>query len=677
MAMRLALLGFASLAMAGFARSQAVELISGTVLGFRSGMAVDGATVVLVGTLHVFVTGPDGRFVLGPVSAGSYVLEASAPGYRAERSEAGAGTELRITLHSKIQDVRPAEPAFVWPLRVPSSLLTLAGATSRFPGAEMARRGGLDAAHVVRGLWMQQVGVMTDGMHLVPSRPHNSPLYALLGVDQVEMVPGPYALTWGPGLLSALRVRTAMPEPGGQWSVAYGSRYGSVRAGGYGAARLGPASVLLQAAYLSEGSYPGGQDAVARDGMMFLRQRAAINLSKGAHLSLAAAYTEAGLEHPPAGLTHYGAIRRGHASGAVHQAWPGRLLRAVDLSGGWQRTGGREAGSSTMLVGMVFGRVAAQLAPAVGVAFELGVDGRSTSHGSQSDYWRLRETGLFAQGTLGGSRLTSVAAARMDFVRARDQSLAIAEFYLSGAASATAALTGTWQLSLGAGTVARTAGVHERFGTASPFVQAPNTFIVRGKPNLGPERSWQVDMRIRAHHTSLATGMAIYLRHLDGYISISSRDAPAYGNGDAIFWGGELWAERPVAGSIATAHASVSYLRGFDHATRESVFAVTPASFSLGIDAVAPGELLEAGAVVTGALRQGHVARELGESPTPGFVTADMWIGLPMPLRTRLHVLLRNAGDTTYGLHVSGRSASGARVVEPGRTWVFRLARSL
>lgn len=87
------------------------------------------------------------------------------------------------------------------------------------PGVNAARRGPLGFDPNVRGLTESAVGVYIGGMRTFPAGPlrMDSPLSHVdpSSIANVEVVKGPYALTWGPGNMSAIRAqpRGANPPP--------------------------------------------------------------------------------------------------------------------------------------------------------------------------------------------------------------------------------------------------------------------------------------------------------------------------------------------------------------------------------------------------------------------------------------------------------------------------------
>ncbi len=85
------------------------------------------------------------------------------------------------------------------------------------PGTDVMRRGALGLDPVVRGLRDTQLGVYVDAARTLPGGPAgmDSPMSHIdpAHVQSMEVITGPYALTWGAGNLSAIRVTThALPS---------------------------------------------------------------------------------------------------------------------------------------------------------------------------------------------------------------------------------------------------------------------------------------------------------------------------------------------------------------------------------------------------------------------------------------------------------------------------------
>jgi iron complex outermembrane receptor protein len=135
----------------------------------------------------------------GQTSSASLQLTPFAPSLSAIRVVAlrGDGVQEQLVKREQIEAVVPHDAADV--LRV-------------LPGTDAMRRGAIGLDPVVRGLRDTQLGVYVDAARTFPGGPagmdtpmsHVDPSH----VQSMEVMTGPYALTWGAGNLSAIRVNT-------------------------------------------------------------------------------------------------------------------------------------------------------------------------------------------------------------------------------------------------------------------------------------------------------------------------------------------------------------------------------------------------------------------------------------------------------------------------------------
>jgi iron complex outermembrane receptor protein len=173
----------------------------------------------------------DGQYVLS-VPPGTHTILAQALGYRTARQtvtvQAGATVTIDFTLETRPLDVAGVQVTVLRPDLTPTVQLEERQVREANPkdvgellrnleGVDAVRRGPLGLDPVVRGLRETEVGTYLDGTRLEPAGPArmDSPLTHLdpSAVRNVEVIKGPYALTWGAGNLSAIRVETqALPE---------------------------------------------------------------------------------------------------------------------------------------------------------------------------------------------------------------------------------------------------------------------------------------------------------------------------------------------------------------------------------------------------------------------------------------------------------------------------------
>ena len=204
---------------------QARYAIEGTVVA-DGDRPVPFARVSVAGTTRGAVTDGDGRFRIGGLRAGEYTLRISRGGYRVRTVSIAlrdADVSRSFTLAVEPIPVPGIDVSILRPDLQPATELAREeireaspqdpGQLLRvIPGANAVRRGPLGLDPVVRGFRETQVGVYLDGTRVFPAGPARMDA-ALTHVDpsaigSLEVVKGPYALTWGPGNLTAIRAAT-------------------------------------------------------------------------------------------------------------------------------------------------------------------------------------------------------------------------------------------------------------------------------------------------------------------------------------------------------------------------------------------------------------------------------------------------------------------------------------
>jgi iron complex outermembrane receptor protein len=186
-----------------------------------------GVNVVLNGTTYGAATDARGVFRIPSASPGDYTLAAHFVGYRTEQHTiqvvAGDTTHIRLTLRpASIQmsgiEVTALRPDLQRTTRYDAAALRESNPRDsgelvrEVGGVDAVRRGPVGLDPVVRGLRETQVGMYIDGTRSFASCAGrmDSPLAHIdpSAVQSIEVVKGPYALTWGAGNLSAIRVET-------------------------------------------------------------------------------------------------------------------------------------------------------------------------------------------------------------------------------------------------------------------------------------------------------------------------------------------------------------------------------------------------------------------------------------------------------------------------------------
>ncbi|MEF8939080.1 MAG: TonB-dependent receptor [Salinivenus sp.] len=278
-----AALFLSALPLVGPAHAQSTGAVTGRVVDAEAGRPLPGVNVVVDGTGRGASTGPEGRFVVDGLDAGTYTLRAQFVGFtpesRAIEVPAGGTVQVRFALSPRTvgldaievtaRQVREAGEQ-IQKTKIQEANPRDAGEVLRtMPGLDATRRGPVGLDPVVRGLRGTQVGVFVDGMRTFPAGPArmDSPLSHTgpSTMQSIEAAKGPYALTWGGGQLSAIRVETnglfdvPRGEPmGGQLRTGYDSNFGAYDVATSARGRRGNLAYRLDAEYREGDDYEAG-----------------------------------------------------------------------------------------------------------------------------------------------------------------------------------------------------------------------------------------------------------------------------------------------------------------------------------------------------------------------------------------------------------------------------------
>ncbi len=193
-------------------RSQAQSaIVTGSVLDSKSLNPVPDALVILTGTLHGTITGPDGHFEFGAVNLGEYTLTVSADGY--------ANLHLPVKVESDLQ----LEVFLISAVQVLPDKHTLVSLDDGLPtrmqmGVLPRRFDALLPEFTVRKLPIAARSMYVDGVRLIDS---GMPLAITADIEETEVIPGPYDLSLGADALTHFRTSD---QPAMGANVAYDSR---------------------------------------------------------------------------------------------------------------------------------------------------------------------------------------------------------------------------------------------------------------------------------------------------------------------------------------------------------------------------------------------------------------------------------------------------------------------
>jgi iron complex outermembrane recepter protein len=568
----------------------------------EEGQPLSAVTVQVTGTSIGSLTDDQGRARLGPLAPGNYEVRAARLGYRTQTQRIAVGPNetavASFTLAlapvelSGIQvsvlrpDLRPEVGMHEHELRE-ANPHDIGMVMRTLPGLDAVRRGALGMDPVVRGLRDTQVGAYVDGMRTMPGGPAgmDSPLSHVdpSAVHGLEVVKGPYALTWGAGNMSAIRLDTH-PLPtfggttvGGSSFAGYDSNLGATEAGATLFGTRDRVAFTASGALRSGSDYTTGSGAVVPSGFTSgeVRGRIGVLTSPVSQLSVSGWYqNQKDIDYPGRPLdadwfeTVNGAIGWKHAPAAG-------LLHAVDLQAYYYRVdhGMDNDDKPTALanpdrtppfpldirtvtgVDMLGARASTELKPLSGWTLQIGGDLYTADHNGHREtirrdsgmempaslIWggaRITDLGLYTRAERHFGRATASGTVRLDLVDARADSasafflenvssdLEAKEANLSGAFTVTLPLGGHWSISGGAGSVVRTAEANERYSDRAPAKKAQIGAEFIGDPQIRPERSTQIDLWLEGGFPGVAVSANVFTRWMSDHITLEETTLP-------------------------------------------------------------------------------------------------------------------------------------------------------
>ncbi|MEM6455401.1 MAG: TonB-dependent receptor [Acidobacteriota bacterium] len=459
----------------------------------------------------------------------------------------------------------------------------LGGALRRIDGTAAVRRGPINLEPSVRGLQETQVALFVDGTRTFAAGParmdaglsHVHPD----AVAQLQVVKGPYALTWGAGALSAVRVDTvdlATRSDAGFGGTLDGSfRENGDQLDGYADARLarervwGVVSVGHRTGDDVEPGDPVGDELVPGDYRSTdSRLRLGLELSDAAILRIGGGYQAQDDIDYPGRLLDATLFRTRSYDASFSQAAPAQTFFAQAYA---NRKDHRMNNDEKPTARDMPGRM-----PPFGLRVDLptesntaggrarlerlrgdrtwtfGVDGAQVEQNADRRIFRraddrllfddavwpdatLRNLGGYAQVVQRGARTSYGGAVRVD--ASETEADRVSDFFrsatglgsddastddveISAAFSAAIELAPSRSLRLGVGRVARTPTTLERYSDRFPSTRFQSTAEFIGDPALTPETAWQVDLGLDQRAGDWLVQIDGFYRAIDDVITV-------------------------------------------------------------------------------------------------------------------------------------------------------------
>ncbi len=453
-------------------------------------------------------------------------------------------------------------------------------------GVEAVRRGPLGLDPVVRGLRETEIGTYMDGARMFPAGPArmDSPLTHVdpSAVRSIEVVKGPYALTWGAGNLSAIRVETQpLPDAAtaarGSFATGFDSNVQATEATGKLYGKNGGVAYFLHGAFREGDDYQpgGGGDLVQGDFRSWeARGKLGFDVGSEGRLVLSGGYQEQGpIDYPGRLLSAEffestnlmatfdwsgeGLVRGFHA-----QAYHNRVDHGMDNIDKPTRMAMPNRMPPFALdvtvdshMAVSGGRMSLDLHLDDAWSGEVGGDVYLSNRDAQRSIARLEtgmvmfedlmwpdadinDSGVFGRLSHSRGNLRFAGTVRADFVQA--SAARASEFFLanvgpdldaternvSGAMTLSVDVGGNWTMTGGVGSAVRTADANERYSDRIPASKAQMSAEFMGNPHLAPERSLQGDLWIDGRFERLTVHFGAFGRKMFDYITIEATDLP-------------------------------------------------------------------------------------------------------------------------------------------------------
>ncbi len=587
------------------AYAQPSGTITGNVVSSQN-TPLPGVNVFLANTNLGAVSDSEGDFKITRIPYGSYILTARFIGYNTYEKEIFiSGNEtIKVNIVLTEQPVK-LEGIVVTESRSDETAGMLGSLTNKFiqrnpatvtgellrnvSGVDAVRRGPTGLDPVVRGMRETEVGTYVDGTRYFPggAARMDSPLshYDPMGINHIQVIKGPYALTWGAGNLTAIRVESP-PLPlsnsgllHGKFISGYQTNIGAGLIGAVLTGNAGNFSYYITASWREGNNYTSGNGTEVPAGFHSreIRAKLGFNLSSSSSIIVSGGYQKQNdLDYPGRLLdARYFNVYNFNARYKLSQN--SGTLRNLEIMGyinnvdHFMDNNGKPTAlpdSNRMppfpllidietAANVKGGKLSAELQPDKMWKIELGADLYSVNRDARRNISRrdngmpiltgdivwpdatITDAGVYTKVVHPlGSIFNAIGTIRLDYVSANANTasdfflqnvsadLNSTEVNLNGALIFEAYLNRNWIISLGFGTAVRTADASERYSDRFPSSKAQMSAEFMGNPALNPERSNQVDLWIESNYERFSLNFNFFARRVNDYITLNSTDFP-------------------------------------------------------------------------------------------------------------------------------------------------------
>lgn len=604
---KLYLLPLLLIILAGFTQQAHAQhaTIKGTVTNKKSNQPLAGVNIRLERREHGTASNADGKYKITGLAPGTYKLLFSYIGFESrsvtikltknQQKTAELALTPKAVMLGGIQvtalppslevkaNMKQAEVEEANPRDSGELLRSIAGVNA-------VRRGPVGLDPVVRGLRETEVGTYLNGTRIFPGGPArmDSPLSHLdpSTIQTIEVVKGPYALTWGAGNMSAVKVETRPLNTlnqviQGHLSSGYDSNYNAFEES---AALMGHYRKL---GYWIHGAWREGSDYTSGNGLNIpadflsreLRGRLGYQFTDASRLGLSLGYQDQQDIDYPGRLLNADYFHTTNISAEYHYNPDGGALKSWsvkayvnDVNHGMDNDGKPTAQPDPNRM--------PPFALDVTVDADVTVSGYHTAATFQTNYWTFeagsdfysayrsavrtidrREPGMkpaafplvdmmWPQTTISdlgfffrakrpfSKDWTLSGTLRFDYAHAHADTLSsffatnvssdrnASETNLSGSLTSSYSPSDHWSLGLGIGTVVRTADASERYSDRIPASKSQMSAEFVGNPDLQPERSTQADLWLDVSYSGFRSSLNLFGRILDDYITLDPTSLP-------------------------------------------------------------------------------------------------------------------------------------------------------